>query len=123
ATARIAAGGGIEVRPFGGGGKGAASAATATEVVAFVRDDGKALFGARARESGALQPDRLIRGFLQDVGNPVPLTAGGFAMTAEALVARLVAVFVTAAREREGALPQVVAVACPTEWGAHRTVV
>lgn len=85
----------------------------------YVTDEGDLLFGRAAEDAGAARPERLIRGFVRDVGDEVPLLAGGRSVSAEELCARLV----LWAREevaRGGPPPAAIALTHPSSWTAYR---
>lgn len=116
ATSRIAPSGAIDVAAFAADDGRSAP----MEAAAFIDDEGAVSFGAAAVANGTARPERMIRGFLDGVGDEVPMVVAGFSVAAEQLVARLVLAIVAAAAEREGGPPQSVAVAHPTGWGGHR---
>ncbi|MEJ8281763.1 Hsp70 family protein [Pseudonocardia spirodelae] len=81
---------------------------------------GDLLCGEAARRRAPAEPDRVARGFLDRVGDPTPLSLGGFAFAAEDLCARLVRVLVDEVSTRHGGPPSRIGVTCPVGWGRHK---
>lgn len=81
---------------------------------------GDLLCGEPARRRAPAEPDRVARGFLDRVGDPTPLSLGGFAYAAEDLCARLVRVLVDEVSTRHGGPPSRIGVTCPVGWGRHK---
>ncbi|WP_224401085.1 Hsp70 family protein [Pseudonocardia sp. ICBG1034] len=81
---------------------------------------GDLLCGEPARRRAPTEPDRVARGFLDRVGDPTPLSLGGFAYAAEDLCARLVRVLVDEVSTRHGGPPSRIGVTCPVGWGRHK---
>ncbi|MEV7631577.1 Hsp70 family protein [Microbacterium sp. NPDC089318] len=93
---------------------------SAIPVLAFITDDGDAIFGAEAAERGSDRPERLVLEFTRSIGDAVPVVVGGFAVSGEDLFARMVLWIVTAAAADRGIRPAAVAIAHPTSWCGHR---
>ncbi|WP_224387541.1 Hsp70 family protein [Pseudonocardia sp. ICBG1293] len=81
---------------------------------------GDLLCGGPALRRAPADPDRVARGFLDRVGDPTPLSLGGFAYAAEDLCARLVRVLVDEVSARHGGPPSRIGVTCPVGWGRHK---
>ncbi|WP_345654435.1 Hsp70 family protein [Pseudonocardia tropica] len=81
---------------------------------------GDLLCGEPARRRAPADPDRVARGFLDRVGDPTPLSLGGFTYAAEDLCARLVRVLVDEVSTRHGGPPSRIGVTCPVGWGRHK---
>lgn len=81
---------------------------------------GDLLCGEPARRRAPAEPDRVARGFLDRVGDPTPLSLGGYAYAAEDLCARLVRVLVDEVSTRHGGPPSRIGVTCPVGWGRHK---
>lgn len=81
---------------------------------------GDLLCGEPARRRAPAEPHRVARGFLDRVGDPTPLSLGGFAYAAEDLCARLVRVLVDEVSTRHGGPPSRIGVTCPVGWGRHK---
>jgi molecular chaperone DnaK (HSP70) len=64
---------------------------TVVPSVAYVGADGTTVVGAAAERRGAQDPERLARQIKRRVGDSVPLILGGVAVTAEGLMAALLA--------------------------------
>src|SRR5690606_2032081 len=82
--ARAAAHEELEVAPFTVGRERADIA-----VLAFITDDGDAIFGAEAAERGRDRPERLVHEFTRWIGDPAPIVVGGFVVSADELFARM----------------------------------
>lgn len=81
---------------------------------------GDLLCGEPARRRAPAEPDHVARGFLDRLGDPTPLSLGGFAYAAEDLCARLVRVLVDEVSTRHGGPPSRIGVTCPVGWGRHK---
>lgn len=114
-SASAAARGGLQVVPLAVGRERADIA-----VAAYVTEEGDVLFGAEAAERGLDHPERLVREFTRSVGDAVPIVAGGYAVHAEELVARMVLWIVSTVVAERGLRPGAVAIAHPTSWAGHR---
>ena len=114
-SASAAARGGLQVVPLAVGRERADIA-----VLAYVTDDGDVVFGAEAAERGLEHPERLVRDFTRWVGDSVPIVAGGYAVPAEELVARMALWIVSTVIAERGLRPGAVAIAHPTGWSGHR---
>ena len=87
---------------------------------AYVTEDGDVLFGEAAEKQGSEHPERLLHDFVRDVGDSTPLIAGGFAVRADDLYARLMGWAVTTVTAAQGAPPARIAIAHPDWWRGHR---
>jgi actin-like ATPase involved in cell morphogenesis len=88
--------------------------------VVFLREDDEILTGEVAARRGVSEPDRVAREFKRRVGDPAPMLLGGVPMSADALLARLLAWTVGVVSEREGGPPDHIAVCHPANWGPYK---
>jgi molecular chaperone DnaK (HSP70) len=86
----------------------------------YLTGDDSVLVGRDALARAQAEPDRVARGFLARVGDPVPPLLGGRPCPAEMLIAALVSWVVDRAVEVEGGEPERVVLAHPANWGPHR---
>jgi molecular chaperone DnaK len=93
---------------------------TVVPSVAYVGADGTTVVGAAAERRGAQDPERLARQIKRRVGDSVPLILGGVAVTAEGLMAALLAWVHAQVVEQRGGPPEAVAVTHPANWGAFK---
>lgn len=92
-----------------------------TAVPSVVYLDGQNLLVGRAAERHALtEPSRVAREFKRRVGDPTPLLLGGSPVTAELLMARLLAWVVHQVSTTEGGPPASLAVTHPANWGEYK---
>ncbi|MFN8035641.1 MAG: Hsp70 family protein [Acidimicrobiia bacterium] len=94
--------------------------AAAIPSVVFLRDDDTMLIGEAAVRRGVAEPDRVAREFKRRVGDPAPILLGGVPMSADALLARLLAWVVDTVSEREGGPPDRIVVCHPANWGPYK---
>lgn len=88
--------------------------------VLYLTDDDAVLVGRDALARAEAEPDRVARGFLARVGDPVPPLLGGRPCPGEVLTAALVSWVVDRAIEVEGDSPDRVVLTHPVGWGAYR---
>lgn len=88
--------------------------------VVFLRDDDTILTGDAAVRRGLTEPDRVAREFKRRIGDSAPLLLGGTPMSADALLACMLASTIKVVTEREGAAPESVAVCHPANWGPYK---
>ncbi len=86
----------------------------------FLREDESLLIGEAAERRGATEPGRLAREFKRRVGDTTPLVVGSSPYSAERLSALLLQSVISEVIDREGAVPDRVAVAHPANWGAYK---
>jgi molecular chaperone DnaK (HSP70) len=94
--------------------------ATSVHSALYLTDDDMVLVGRDALARAEHEPERVARGLLDRVGDPVAPRLGGRPCPAEVLMAALVAWVMDRAVESEGDLPRRVAVTHPAGWGPHR---
>ncbi|MHA7180707.1 Hsp70 family protein [Arthrobacter sp. MDB2-24] len=97
------------------------SRAAAIPTVVFLGGDGTRLIGEAAERRGLSHPECIAREFKRRMGDDVPLIVGGTEVLPEDLFAAVVTWVVEVATEREGELPEVIALTHPASWGGHRT--
>jgi molecular chaperone DnaK (HSP70) len=91
--------------------------------VLYLTNDDSVEVGQAAILSGAAEPERVARDFLDRIGDEVPLTLGDRSYPAETLAAALVAWVVDRVEEHEGAAASQLVVTHPVGWGVHRRTV
>jgi actin-like ATPase involved in cell morphogenesis len=94
--------------------------AAAVPSLVFLRDDESLLVGEAAERRGVAEPQRLAREFKRRVGDTTPILVGPSPYSAERLTAQLLRWVVGVVAEREGSLPERVAVAHPANWGEYK---
>jgi molecular chaperone DnaK (HSP70) len=85
-----------------------------------VGPDGSVVAGQAARRQAATKPERLIDGFVDRTGDPVPVLVDGDAYLGEALTAALVGWVVDRVADAEHGPAERIVLAHPAEWGPHR---
>jgi molecular chaperone DnaK len=88
--------------------------------VVFLADDDRIVVGDPAEQLGLARPHRLIRGFKQRLGDPVPLMADGCSGRAESMVATVIGELVRQVAANAGAAPELIAVSYPAQWGSYK---
>ncbi|MCB0990374.1 MAG: Hsp70 family protein [Acidimicrobiales bacterium] len=88
--------------------------------VVFIQDDGTILAGEAANRRALREPNRVARQFKRRVGDPTPMLVGGSPYAAEALSAKLLRWVVDTVAEREGSLPEQIALTHPANWGSYK---
>ncbi len=91
-----------------------------TEAVLHLTDEGTVEVGARALRQVVSRPDHVTRGFVDRVGDEVPILLGGRPYPAEMLIAAIVGWIADYAEAAEGTPPARLVVAHPADWGGHR---
>jgi molecular chaperone DnaK len=97
-----------------------APANAAVPSVAYLNDQGELLFGQVAARRAGSEPARVAREFKRRVGDPTPILLGGTPLSAEMLMARMLAWVVEQVAETEGERPTRLAVTHPANWGAYK---
>ncbi|WP_250279391.1 Hsp70 family protein [Frankia sp. Cppng1_Ct_nod] len=88
--------------------------------VLYASPGGEIQVGRAAERRAATDPGRAVRGFPRRLGDPTPILLGEAAYTPEALVSRLLSWAIATATRMRKALPDHIAVACPTTWSDYR---
>jgi molecular chaperone DnaK len=88
--------------------------------VLLLRDDDSILVGDAADRRAVVEPDRVAREFKRRFGDPAPLIVGGSPYGADLLTARLLRWIVDRVAEREGGLPDGIALTHPANWGNYK---
>ncbi len=91
-----------------------------TESVLHLTDEGTVEVGGRALRHVVSRPDRVTRGFVDRVGDEIPIVLGGRPYPAEVLIAALVGWIVDYAEATEGTPASQLVVTHPAGWGSHR---
>jgi len=85
----------------------------------LLREDGSLLIGDAAIRRGVTEPDRLVRGFKRQLGDPTPLLLGTETMSRTELTGQLLRFVLQRVESREGGPPIHVTLTIPAEWGEH----
>lgn len=112
-AAAVARDGRVEISPMGN------HAATIPSLV-FLREDEDILIGDAAERRGALEPTRLAREFKRRFGDSAPIMLERTPFSAERLMALVLRQIVAEVTQRQGAAPDVVALAHPANWGPYK---
>ena len=96
------------------------SRSPAVPSVLFLAEDGSLVVGEGAERRALTDPDRVVREFKRRIGDEIPLLVGGVPWQAHELAAVLVHWVWQRVTEREGELPEGVALTCPASWGPHK---
>ncbi|MGH9233593.1 MAG: Hsp70 family protein, partial [Acidimicrobiales bacterium] len=88
--------------------------------VLLLRDDDSILVGDAANRRAVVEPDRVAREFKRRFGDPAPLIVGGSPYGADLLTARLLRWVVDLVAEREGGMPDGIALTHPANWGNYK---
>jgi actin-like ATPase involved in cell morphogenesis len=91
-----------------------------TESVLHLTDEGTVEVGLRALQHVVSRPDRVTRGFVDRVGDEIPIVLGGRPYPPEVLIAALVGWIVDYAEATEGTPASHLVVTHPAGWGSHR---
>ncbi|PRX44662.1 Hsp70 protein [Prauserella shujinwangii] len=88
--------------------------------VLHVSPEGGLLAGQAALRHTTTEPERIARGFLHRVGDPVPFVLGDTSYPAEALAAGLIGWVADGVAEAEGIAAERIVVTHPPGWSAYR---
>ena len=86
----------------------------------FLARDGSPVVGEAAERRALTDPDRVVREFKRRIGDEIPPLVGGVPWQAHELAAVLVHWVWQRVTEREGELPEGIALTCPASWGPHK---
>jgi len=96
------------------------SRSAAVPSVLFLAEDGSQVVGEGAQRRALTDPDRVVREFKRRIGDEIPLLVGGVPWHAHELAGVLVHWVWQRVTEREGELPEGVALTCPASWGPYK---
>ena len=96
------------------------SRSAAVPSVLFLAEDGSLVVGEGAQRRALTDPDRVVREFKRRIGDEIPLLVGGVPWHAHELAGALVHWVWQRVTEREGELPECVALTCPASWGPYK---
>ncbi len=96
------------------------SRSPAVPSVLFLAGDGSLVVGEAAERHALTDPDRVVREFKRRIGDEIPLLVGGVPWQAHELAGVLVRWVCQRVNQREGELPEGVALTCPASWGPHK---
>lgn len=99
---------------------GEAEVVCSYESVLHLAPDATVVAGAEALRRGAVEPDRVARGFARRVGDEVPLLLGDELYLPEALTAVVAGWVVDQVADTEGSEPGRIVVTHPPSWGSYR---
>lgn len=88
--------------------------------VAYLSNNGELVFGQPAVRRASTEPSRVAREFKRRVGDPTPIVLDGTPISAEMLMARLLAWIVAQVTATEGRPPDSLAVTHPANWGRYK---
>jgi molecular chaperone DnaK len=88
--------------------------------VLYLGDGGQVVVGAAAVRHAVTDPDRVVRGFIERIGDEVPMVIGGQNYTAAQLVARLIGWVVDQVASQYGGPAAGIMVTHPIGWGAYK---
>ena len=88
--------------------------------VLHLSPDGTVLVGEAAERRVVTEPDRVVREFKRQVGDPTPIVIDGVDHTAHDLMALLVGHVVDQVAQRQGGRPERIALTHPASWGTHK---
>ncbi|HWM03867.1 MAG TPA: Hsp70 family protein [Actinophytocola sp.] len=91
--------------------------------VLHLTDEGTVEVGSRALRQVPTRADRITRGFVDRLGDEIPITLGGQPYPAEVLLAALVGWVLDQVEAAEGVPASQLVIAHPAGWGAHRRAV
>ncbi len=97
------------------------SRSPAVPSVLFLAQDGSLVVGEAAERHALTDPDRVVREFKRRIGDEIPLLVGGVPWQAHELAGVLARWVWQRVNQREGELPEGVALTCPASWGPHKT--
>jgi molecular chaperone DnaK len=96
------------------------SRSPAVPSVLFLAGDGSLVVGEAAERRALTDPDRVVREFKRRIGDDIPLLVGGVPWQAHDLAAMLVHWVWQRVTQREGELPEGIALTCPASWGPYK---
>jgi molecular chaperone DnaK len=96
------------------------SRSPAVPSVLFLAEDGSLVVGEGAERHALTDPGRVVREFKRRIGDDIPLLVGGVPWQAHELAAVLVHWVWQRVIEREGELPEGVALTHPASWGPYK---
>jgi actin-like ATPase involved in cell morphogenesis len=88
--------------------------------VLHLSPDGGVLVGEAAERRVVTEPDRVVREFKRQVGDPTPIVVDGVEHTAHDLMALLVERVADRVAQRQGGRAERIAVTHPAAWGPHK---
>ncbi|MDQ3763592.1 MAG: Hsp70 family protein [Actinomycetota bacterium] len=88
--------------------------------VLFLGADGSVVVGEAAERRALTDPDRVVREFKRRIGDDTPLFVGGQPYAAHDLAAMMVRWVVDRIADREGELPDRIAITHPAGWGPYK---
>jgi actin-like ATPase involved in cell morphogenesis len=91
-----------------------------TKAVLHLTDEGTVEVGDRALRQVVARPDRITRGFVDRVGDEIPITLAGQPYPTEVLIAAVVGWIVDYAEATEAGPVGHLVVTHPAGWGSHR---
>lgn len=96
------------------------SRSPAVPSVLFLAGDGSLMVGEDAERHALTDPGRVVREFRRRIGDEIPLLVGGVPWQAHELAAVLAHWVWQRVNEREGELPESIALTYPASWGPYK---
>ena len=91
-----------------------------TSAAAFVTDDGAIVVGGAAERLGLHDPENLVRGYVERVGDPVGILAGHHVVSGETVLAAVITDAIERGAKLSGGPPIRVGITHPAHWGPFR---
>src|SRR5918911_2800170 len=88
--------------------------------VVYLGEGGQVVVGEAAQRRALTDPDRVVRGFIQRIGDEVPMVIGGVAYPAPRIAAMVIRWVVTLVAAREGGPAAGIVLTHPAGWGAYK---
>jgi molecular chaperone DnaK len=91
--------------------------------VVYLGEGDQVVVGEAAQRRAVTDPDRVVRGFKQRIGDEVPMVIGGVAYTAPQIAAMVVRWVIALVAAREGGPAAGIVLTRPAGWGAYKVEV
>jgi molecular chaperone DnaK len=91
--------------------------------VVYLGEGDQVVIGEAAGRRAVTDPDRVVRGFKQRIGDEVPMVIGGVAYTAPQIAAMVVRWVIAQVAAREGGPAAGIVLTRPAGWGAYKVEV
>src|SRR6185312_6500987 len=99
------------------------SQSAAISSVVYLGESGQVVVGEAAQRRVVTDPDRVVRGFKQRIGDDVPMVIGGVAYTAPQIAAMVIRWVIAQVAAREGGPAAGIVLTRPAGWGAYKVEV
>jgi molecular chaperone DnaK len=91
--------------------------------VVYLGEGGQVVVGEAAQRRALTNPDRVVRGFKQRIGDEVPMVIGGVAYTAPQIAAMVIRWVIAQVAAREGGPAAGIVLTHPAGWGTYKVEV